>query len=69
MLPRPTATRARALHSFDGQDRGELGFKEGDFIEIVHTALDDWWVGEMGNKQGRFPPYYVVSRHDHQPLS
>src|ERR1700733_8155164 len=59
-VPRPTAIRAKALYSFGGRERGELGFKKGEFINIVDTSID-WWVGEIGNRQGRFPHYHVVS--------
>lgn len=66
-MPPPTATRAKAVHSFDGQELGDLGFKDGDIIDIVDTTFDGWWTGEIGHRQGRFPYYYVVSRHDFHP--
>jgi len=58
-VPRPTAIRAKALYSFNGNEPGELGFKKGDLIDIVDTSID-WWVGEIGNRQGRFPYYHVT---------
>ncbi|KAF3019451.1 hypothetical protein E8E14_013635 [Neopestalotiopsis sp. 37M] len=49
-----------ALYAFAGQSAGDLSFQEGDRIKVVKkTGTDqDWWVGELGGRQGSFPANY-----------
>ncbi|KAI8988364.1 hypothetical protein BDF20DRAFT_815210 [Mycotypha africana] len=58
-IPKPTM--AKALYAFDGQEQGDLSFKEGDMITIVQKSesQDDWWTGKCNGKQGMFPANYV----------
>jgi amphiphysin len=49
-----------ALYSFDGQEAGDLSFREGDRIKVVKktASTDDWWDGELRGHRGRFPANY-----------
>lgn len=49
-----------AQYNFDGQGGDDLSFREGDRIRIVKkTQTDqDWWVGELGGREGSFPANY-----------
>ncbi|KAI9758746.1 MAG: hypothetical protein M4579_002849 [Chaenotheca gracillima] len=50
-----------ALYSFDGQNDGDLTFREGDRIKVVRKtdSTDDWWEGELRGMKGAFPANYV----------
>jgi len=47
----------RAVDSFIAQNETDLGFKEGDLIQLLRFADENWAVGKLlnGNKQGIFP--------------
>lgn len=49
-----------AIYDFEGQERGDLSFKEGDKIKVVNktNSIDDWWDGELRGSKGRFPANY-----------
>ncbi len=49
-----------AIYGFEGQERGDLSFKEGDKIKVVNKtdSVEDWWDGELRGRQGRFPANY-----------
>lgn len=51
---------AMALYSFEGQNKGDLSFKEGDQIKVVKKtdSVDDWWEGELRGIRGSFPANY-----------
>jgi amphiphysin len=51
---------AVALYSFDGQNPGDLSFKEGDQIKVIKKtgSVDDWWEGELRGVKGSFPANY-----------
>ncbi|KAI8990902.1 hypothetical protein BDF20DRAFT_841418 [Mycotypha africana] len=53
--------RARALFNFSGQQDGDLPFKKGDIITIVHKSntQNDWWTGRIGYREGIFPANFV----------
>jgi lipid-binding SYLF domain-containing protein len=57
----PAEPTARALYAFDGQQDGDLSFREGDIITIVQKteSQDDWWTGKVNGRQGIFPANYV----------
>lgn len=55
-----TATRVRALHSFEPADAGELAFDKGDVIRVVDRTHKDWWKGQLKGRTGIFPVNYVV---------
>lgn len=50
-----------ALYDFEGQNEGDLVFREGDRILIVKRtgSVDDWWEGELKGVRGVFPANYV----------
>lgn len=50
-----------ALYDFDGQNQGDLAFREGDRIRVVKKtdSTDDWWDGELNGRVGMFPANYV----------
>ena len=51
---------AVALYAFDGQNNGDLSFREGDRIKVVKKtdSTDDWWEGELNGAKGSFPANY-----------
>lgn len=50
-----------ALYDFEGQNPGDLPFREGDRIRVVKKtdSTDDWWDGEIKGVTGSFPANYV----------
>lgn len=54
-------TWVRALYDFEGQDAGDLSFREGDKILVVRKtgSVDDWWEGELNGRKGQFPANYT----------
>ncbi|XP_075779505.1 CD2-associated protein isoform X2 [Pelodiscus sinensis] len=52
----------RALFAFEGSNEDELGFKEGEIIQIVSkdTGEQGWWKGEINGKEGIFPDNFAV---------
>ncbi|KAK0105237.1 hypothetical protein ONS95_004372 [Cadophora gregata] len=53
-------TFAVALYDFQGQNQGDLSFKEGDQIKVLKKtdSTDDWWDGELRGVKGSFPANY-----------
>lgn len=51
----------RALYSLDTAIDGELGFKEGDQIQVLHEDPSGWWDGELNGKVGKFPSNYTTA--------
>ena len=37
----------------------ELGFREGELIDVLGKNPDDWWYGCIGDRVGLFPSNYV----------
>jgi hypothetical protein len=54
-----SATRVRALQSFEPTKSDELAFEKGDIIKVVNREYKDWW-GQLGGRTGKFPVNYVV---------
>lgn len=52
----------RTLFAFDGSNEDELGFKEGEIIQIISkdTGEQGWWKGELNGKEGIFPDNFAV---------
>lgn len=48
-----------AIYNFEGEQDGDLGFKEGDRIEIVEHVGQDWLKGRLRGKEGSFPATFV----------
>ncbi|EMC99108.1 hypothetical protein BAUCODRAFT_65537 [Baudoinia panamericana UAMH 10762] len=55
------ATYVTAVYDFEGQNEGDLAFREGDRIKVVKKtdSVDDWWEGELRGRVGSFPANYV----------
>lgn len=60
-LPSQQHQFVTALYDFEGQNAGDLSFKEGDRIRVVKKtdSMDDWWDGELRGQTGAFPANYM----------
>lgn len=60
-MPSFQAQFVTALYDFEGQNPGDLAFREGDRIKVVKKtdSVDDWWDGELRGVVGAFPANYV----------
>jgi hypothetical protein len=54
----PAGRQATALYDFKPEADNELGFAEGDVINIIKQE-GDWWTGELRGKRGLLPATYV----------
>uniref|UniRef100_UPI0035900717 growth factor receptor-bound protein 2 isoform X1 n=1 Tax=Myxine glutinosa TaxID=7769 RepID=UPI0035900717 len=50
----------QALFDFEPQEEGELGFRRGDFIQVVDNSDANWWKGICKGQSGMFPRNYVA---------
>jgi len=48
-----------ALYDYEAQSDLELSFHANDSINVISTAPDGWWTGELNGKTGQFPITYV----------
>lgn len=57
----PTAPKpsCKALYDFEPLNPGELGFKEGEVIEITRRIDENWFEGTIHGRVGIFPTNYV----------
>ncbi|GFS04125.1 growth factor receptor-bound protein 2 [Elysia marginata] len=49
----------KAMYDFKPQEAGELGFIEGDVIQVLEKTDENWWRGKLNGKEGIFPVPYV----------
>ncbi|KAK5174759.1 uncharacterized protein LTR77_001842 [Saxophila tyrrhenica] len=61
-IPSQPIQYVTALFDFEGQNPGDLAFREGDRIKVVRKtdSRDDWWAGELAGKTGEFPANYTT---------
>jgi len=48
------------LYDYDGENEGDLPFKEGDLITVLDRSdPSGWWQGELNGVTGYFPSNFV----------
>eukprot|EP00058_Branchiostoma_floridae_P010562 XP_002596050.1 hypothetical protein BRAFLDRAFT_202929 [Branchiostoma floridae] len=50
---------ARAKYSFVGETQVELSLKKNDIVTLLRRVDNNWYEGQIGNRQGIFPVSYV----------
>lgn len=49
----------QALYDFEAENPGEIGFREGDIINLTQRVDENWFEGAIDGKKGYFPVSYV----------
>ncbi|KAJ5908569.1 hypothetical protein N7495_001251 [Penicillium taxi] len=72
-LPSRFPCWCRAVYSWGGQAKGDLGFIEGDLIECLNAGDGQWWMGRLRRDRravGLFPSNFVeLMSEDFVPIS
>jgi hypothetical protein len=60
-LPSQFPCLVRAVYSYAGESKGDLGFVQGDMIECLNAGDGQWWFGRLKRNKtmGVFPSNYV----------
>lgn len=71
--PRRLPCWCRAVYSWGGENKGDLGFVEGDLIECLNVGDGAWWCGRLRRDmrtRGMFPSNFVeVLDQSYQPTN
>jgi hypothetical protein len=61
LLPSQFPCLVRAVYSYAGESKGDLGFVQGDMIECLNAGDGQWWFGRLKRNKtmGVFPSNYV----------
>jgi len=61
LLPAQFPCLVKAVYSFAGESKGDLGFVQGDLIECLNPGDGQWWFGRLKRNKtiGVFPSNYV----------
>ncbi|XP_062515653.1 neutrophil cytosol factor 2-like [Corticium candelabrum] len=55
----PYIYEAEALYDYDAGQAGDLGFREGDIIQVIIEVNEEWLEGRSRGNMGIFPKSYV----------
>uniref|UniRef100_A0A060SX57 ARAD1A06534p n=1 Tax=Blastobotrys adeninivorans TaxID=409370 RepID=A0A060SX57_BLAAD len=60
-LPTTFPCYVKAKYSWSGEEKNDLGFIEGDVIEVLNTGDGSWWMGRLKRNKmvGSFPSNFV----------
>lgn len=61
LMPSQFPCLVKAVYSFAGESKGDLGFVQGDLIECLNAGDGQWWFGRLKRNKtmGVFPSNYV----------
>ncbi|KAF3927181.1 hypothetical protein ABW20_dc0103408 [Dactylellina cionopaga] len=71
-LPPQFPCWVKAIYSWSGETKRDLGFVEGDFIECLNAGDGAWWMGRLKRDRrqiGLFPSNFVELVSDNRPVT